>query len=122
MEKKDWQESVRQEKASSVAAGGESKTRIGSGDSSYPSRWSRPGDDGMSADDANASGYAPKIDETKCLLWAHGGQSHPAIMIVGARQAFLALIHRWVLFRECRSGKVRSALPVNRLGLIVHCL
>ena len=122
MEKKDWQESVRQEKASSVAAGGESKTRIGSGDSSYPSRWSRPGDDVISADDANASEYAPKIDETKCLLWAHGGQSHSAIMIVGARQAFLAFIHRWVLFRECRSGKVRSALPVNRLGLIVHCL
>ncbi|KAI0253634.1 Alpha/Beta hydrolase protein [Lactifluus subvellereus] len=73
MEKKDWRESVRQEKVASATAGGESKTRNGSGNSSYSSRWSLPGDDGSSADDANANTYAPKIDETRCLLWAHGG-------------------------------------------------
>jgi hypothetical protein len=48
MEKKDWRQAVRQEKAAAATANG--------------------------TNDANA--YQPGMDDMKCLLWAHGGSFH----------------------------------------------
>jgi hypothetical protein len=80
MEKKDWRQSVRQERAAAATPAGGANTRLRSGGSSSdgPTSSSSPtSDHGVRAngtDDANA--YQPEMDEMRCLLWAHGGSFH----------------------------------------------
>jgi hypothetical protein len=72
IEKKDWQQSVLQERSATTPASRE-KANGGAGPSNT-SASSPPGDYGMGArstGDANA--HRPEMDEMRCLLWAHGG-------------------------------------------------
>src|SRR6266702_772750 len=86
MDKRDWKEAKRREKASAAAE----KTRGGGGESGSgsagastsppplspvsPSSSSSGAHVPASADDVEASAYRPEMDEMRCLLWAHGGQ------------------------------------------------
>jgi hypothetical protein len=110
MEKKDWRESVCRERAASTAMRSESTPRTDSGSMPHSPYSSPPGDEGTSAEDANANAYEPETDEMRCLLWAHGGQFHSAMKNASSGRPVFALIYRRVLFRERRSGKVRGAL------------
>ncbi|KAH9055377.1 Alpha/Beta hydrolase protein [Lactarius vividus] len=78
MDKRDWKEARRREKA--AAAAEKSQTREsgspGTGASTTLSPLSSPSSSGahaqVSTDDTEAT-YRPEMDEMRCLLWAHGG-------------------------------------------------
>ncbi|KAI9452278.1 Alpha/Beta hydrolase protein [Lactarius psammicola] len=88
MDKRDWKEAKRREKAAAAAEKTQTQTRTGgvgeSGSGSpgagastspplSPSSSSSGAHVPASADDAEASAYRPEMDEMRCLLWAHGG-------------------------------------------------
>jgi hypothetical protein len=114
MEKKDWRQSVRQERTTRAATtGNEGTPRTGSRSSSYGFYSLMPGVDGwVSTGDTKANAYAPETDEMRCLLWVHGGQFHLAMQVASSGHHF-ALIYRRLLFRERRSGKVRGDLQAK---------
>jgi hypothetical protein len=78
MEKKDWRQSMRQERATAATPAGGANTRSGGSSSDGPASSSPPTRDhwvrANGTDDASA--YQPEMDEIRCLLWAHGGSFH----------------------------------------------
>ncbi|KAH9020633.1 Alpha/Beta hydrolase protein [Lactarius pseudohatsudake] len=76
MDKRDWKEVRRREKATATAD--KTQTREsgspGADAGMRPSPLSSSGAHArVSTDDAEVSAYRPEMDEMRCLLWAHGG-------------------------------------------------
>ena len=81
MDKRDWKEAKRREKA---AASGEKTQTPGESASASVSPQSPSSSSSSDAyaqastDDPEANAYRPEMDEMRCLLWAHGGlDSYP---------------------------------------------
>ena len=107
MDKRDWKEEKRREKA--AAAGEKTQTfgESGSGSSFPQSPSSPPGADAQaSTGDVEANAYPPEMDEMRCLLWAHGGQDPSGSGSPGCLQLY-SFSHRGLLFWERGPGKVR---------------
>ncbi|KAH8984794.1 Alpha/Beta hydrolase protein [Lactarius hatsudake] len=80
MDKRDWKEARRREKAAAAAEGTQTSESPGAGAAgstclSPLSPLSSPGEHTrVGTDDSEATAaYRPEMDEMRCLLWAHGG-------------------------------------------------
>ncbi|KAH9066003.1 Alpha/Beta hydrolase protein [Lactarius deliciosus] len=80
MDKRDWKEARRREKAAAAAEGTQTSESPGAcaAGSTCLSPLSSPSSPGahtrVSTDDSEATAaYRPEMDEMRCLLWAHGG-------------------------------------------------
>ena len=111
MDKRDWKEAKRREKAAAAAAEksqafGESGSGSGS---SFPQSTSSPSgaDAQASTGDMEVNAYPPEMDEMRCLLWAHGGQDPSVSGSLGCLQLY-SFSHRGLLFWERGPGKVRG--------------
>jgi hypothetical protein len=74
MEKKDWRQSMRQERDAGATPAGSSNATSAASPANGPSPTGNQGIGVDGADDTNA--YRPEMDEMRCLLWAHGGSFH----------------------------------------------
>ncbi|KAI0301668.1 hypothetical protein B0F90DRAFT_287335 [Multifurca ochricompacta] len=70
MDKKDWKEYNRQERAAATSTPVSASTN-GGGSSPSPPMSPAAGEQRMGTEDTN--GYHPEMDEMRCILWAHGG-------------------------------------------------
>jgi len=104
MEKKDWRQSIRQERDAGATQAGSSNTTS----AARPANISSPQGTGADGADDDTNAYRPEMDEMRCLLWAHGGSFHVTFL-----SPSLFLIFRWILFRERGSGEVRKPLSGN---------
>ncbi|KAH8985537.1 Alpha/Beta hydrolase protein [Lactarius akahatsu] len=78
MDKRDWKEVRRREKAAAAAANKTQMRESGSpgadaSSSPTPLSPSSGAHARVSTDDAEVTAYHPEMDEMRCLLWAHGG-------------------------------------------------
>lgn len=106
MDKKDWKEAQRREKA--AAAVEKTQTLGESGRPTPQSSLSSSGADAQaSPGDVEENAYPPEMDEMRCFLWAHGGQnSDPLCPGSPGYLQLCSVSHRGLLFWECEPGKV----------------
>ena len=106
MDKRDWKEAKRREKA--AAAGTKTQTLGESTGAPSQSPLSPSGANTQtSTEDPEANAYHPEMDEMRCLLWAHGGLDPlPVMFRFSWVLTDVCASRRWLLFRERGSGKV----------------
>lgn len=120
MDKKDWKEAQRREKAAAAAEKTQPQ-RLGESKRPSPQPLSSSSGAGAQAStgDVEENAYPPEMDEMRCFLWAHGGR-HPDPLCSGAPRCLqsCSASHRGLLFWEREPGKVRGHAVLS--SMITH--